>query len=126
MTTEHHYAATGRRKSAVARVRLYPGQGNIVVNEKPFDEVFVRPLHRLVILRPLQVTETEGKCPRCGQMRAPDTLTTLGLEPGLESHTFESLGIPPFDVVTVRAGEQTVSYLFDADGEKVLGPLARD
>ncbi len=42
-------------------MRLYPGQGNIVVNEKPFDEVFVRPLHRLVILRPLQVTETEGK-----------------------------------------------------------------
>ena len=61
MTTEHHYAATGRRKSAVARVRLYPGQGTIVVNEKPYDEVFVRPLHRLLILRPLQVTETEGK-----------------------------------------------------------------
>lgn len=60
-TTEHHYAATGRRKRAVARVRLYPGQGTIVVNEKPFDEVFPRPHHRLVIQRPLQVTETESK-----------------------------------------------------------------
>ena len=61
MTTEHHYAATGRRKRAVARVRLYPGQGTIVVNEKPFDEVFPRRHHRPMILRPLQVTETEGK-----------------------------------------------------------------
>lgn len=61
MTNERYYYATGRRKSAVARVRLYPGDGDIVVNERPFDQLFLRHQHRRAILRPLEVTETIGK-----------------------------------------------------------------
>ncbi len=60
MTDEHYYYGTGRRKSAVARVRLYPGQGTVVVNDKPMEEVFSRNQHRHVILRPLQVTDSLG------------------------------------------------------------------
>ena len=61
MTTEHYYHGTGRRKNAVARVRLYPGAGDHVVNEKPLEEVFTRPLHRSKILQPLALTESTDK-----------------------------------------------------------------
>ena len=72
-----------------------------------------------------KVSEKEGRCPTCGEMRAPETAITLGLEPGLEELTFAHLGLPPFDVVTARAGERSVSYLFDGDAEAVLGKLLR-
>ena len=57
MTDGHYYHGTGRRKCSVARVRLYPGKGETVVNDKPLEEVFPRPLHRYLIFRPLEVTE---------------------------------------------------------------------
>src|SRR5204862_3478997 len=69
-----------------------------------------------------KVTESEGRCPVCKQMRAPVTASTLGLEEGLESMTFAQLGIPPFDVVTARASERSISYVFDGDAAEVLGP----
>ncbi len=49
---------TGRRKEAVAKVRLYPGSGEIVVNGKPFEEYFPRATMRIDIMRPLEVTGT--------------------------------------------------------------------
>jgi len=58
---QQYHSGTGRRKSAVARVRLYPGAGTVIINGKPLEEVFVRPAHRIQVLRPLQVTESEGK-----------------------------------------------------------------
>lgn len=58
---QQYFAGTGKRKSAVARVRLYPGAGTIVINGKPMEEVFVRPLHRMKVLQPFQVTENAGK-----------------------------------------------------------------
>lgn len=59
MTTEHYYFGRGRRKTAVARVRLYPGAGTVVVNGKPMEEVIPRASQRMDMLRPLTVTETE-------------------------------------------------------------------
>ena len=56
------YAATGRRKSSVARVNLTPGSGEIRVNKRPFDEYFKRETDRLTILEPLKLTNTLGKC----------------------------------------------------------------
>ncbi|MFQ5681256.1 MAG: 30S ribosomal protein S9 [Candidatus Omnitrophota bacterium] len=50
------YAATGRRKDAVARVRLVPGKRSIVVNGRPWDEYFVRDAHRILISQPLKAT----------------------------------------------------------------------
>ncbi len=70
-----------------------------------------------------KVTETDALCPQCGQPRAPETLLTLGLEPGLEEMTLESLGVPPFDVVTARSEKGSISYLFDGDAGRILGGL---
>jgi small subunit ribosomal protein S9 len=53
MAEQQYFYGTGRRKTAVARVRLYPGNGAIVVNGKPMEEVFSRDLHRSEILSPL-------------------------------------------------------------------------
>ncbi len=53
----YHYGV-GRRKNAVARVRLYPGDGSIVVNEKPPLQYFGRRLLEMMATRPLKVTET--------------------------------------------------------------------
>lgn len=55
-----YYYGTGRRKEAVARVRLYSGSGNIVVNGKPHLELFTRTVHQNRIKRPLEVTGVEG------------------------------------------------------------------
>ncbi len=48
---------TGRRKSAVARVYIRPGSGNIVVNRKPVDEFFSRETGRMLVRQPLELTE---------------------------------------------------------------------
>ena len=58
MNDRAYFYGTGRRKTTVARVRLYPGQGPIVVNGKPFDELFLREGLRREILKPLMVTDT--------------------------------------------------------------------
>lgn len=56
-----YYYGTGRRKEAVARVRLYEGSGNILINGKPYLEFFSRGTHQLKVRRPLEVSETAGK-----------------------------------------------------------------
>ena len=61
MTEQHYFYGTGKRKAAVARVRLYPGGGAIVINGKPMEEVFSRVQHRSVILKPLQITNNQDK-----------------------------------------------------------------
>lgn len=61
MADQQYYYGTGRRKSAVARVRLYPGNGAIVVNGKPMEDVFSRDLHRADITAPLRRLGREGK-----------------------------------------------------------------
>jgi len=53
------YYGVGRRKTAVARVRLYPGEGNVIVNGKPARDHFGgRELHYLVMAEPFRVTGT--------------------------------------------------------------------
>jgi len=56
-----YYYGTGRRKSAVARVRIFPGEGPLVINGKPFDELFSEERLRRTILEPLMVTNTLDK-----------------------------------------------------------------
>ena len=55
-----YYEAVGRRKTSSARVRLYPGSGTIVVNERPAVEYFPRETDMMLINRPLQMTETSS------------------------------------------------------------------
>lgn len=54
------YAGTGRRKNAVARVRLVPGTGKITVNKKDVEEYIPHADLRLIINQPFAVTSTEG------------------------------------------------------------------
>ncbi|VBB04871.1 ribosomal protein s9 signature [Lucifera butyrica] len=55
------YYGTGRRKTSVARVRLVPGEGNIVVNNRQLLDYFGLKTLELIIKQPLNVTETLGK-----------------------------------------------------------------
>ncbi len=50
---------TGRRKAAVARVRVRPGQGAITVNRRPIDEYFPSATHRMVVTEPLRVASVD-------------------------------------------------------------------
>lgn len=52
---------TGRRKTAVASVRLLPGSGTITVNQRTLEVYFPRDTARMRILEPLEVTETAGQ-----------------------------------------------------------------
>ena len=61
MTQQHYFYGTGRRKTSVARVRLYPGAGAFIVNGKPLEEVFTRGTHQAQMLTPLRVTGNAGK-----------------------------------------------------------------
>ncbi len=54
------YSGTGRRKNAVARVRLVPGTGKITVNKKDVEEYIPHADLREVINQPFGVTETKG------------------------------------------------------------------
>jgi small subunit ribosomal protein S9 len=49
---------TGRRKQAVARVRIRPGSGKIVVNGRPIEDYFPSETHRMVLSEPLTATST--------------------------------------------------------------------
>lgn len=55
------YWGTGRRKDAVARVRLVPGNGKIIVNDRPADDYFSRDILLRQIKEPLEATETVDK-----------------------------------------------------------------
>ena len=55
------YQATGRRKSSIARVRLLPGTGRIVVNKKDLEDYFGLEVLKNEVKRPFEITGTTGK-----------------------------------------------------------------
>ncbi|OXM15027.1 30S ribosomal protein S9 [Paenibacillus herberti] len=55
------YYGTGRRKHSVARVRLVPGEGRIIINKRELDEYFGLETLKLIVKQPLVLTETVGK-----------------------------------------------------------------
>ena len=55
------YYGTGRRKHSVARVRLVPGEGRIIVNKRQLDDYFGLETLKLIVKQPLQLTDTLGK-----------------------------------------------------------------
>ena len=61
MEEQAYFYGTGRRKTAVARVKIMPGRGAIVINGIPYEELLTRTEHRNTITKPLVVTETLGK-----------------------------------------------------------------
>jgi small subunit ribosomal protein S9 len=61
MAVGKYYEGIGRRKSAVARVRLFAGSGGFTVNEKPAAEYFSLPSLISQVTSPLRVTQNEGR-----------------------------------------------------------------
>ena len=61
MSEENYVWGTGRRKCAIAQVRLLSGKGEIVINDKPYQEAFSRLEHRRKIEQPFLSTDTVGK-----------------------------------------------------------------
>lgn len=61
MIQEKPFAATGRRKTAVARVGLAPGRGLIQVNGRTLEEYFGRATSRMIVNQPFELTETRGR-----------------------------------------------------------------
>jgi small subunit ribosomal protein S9 len=55
------YRATGRRKTSVAQVRLYPGEGKITINDRDYTEYFPRPAYQTVVRSPLELLEAAGR-----------------------------------------------------------------
>ncbi|MBI2339834.1 MAG: 30S ribosomal protein S9 [Deltaproteobacteria bacterium] len=60
-TAPKRFFGIGKRKTAVARLYLTPGTGDILVNERPFEQYFGRATLRMVILQPMEVTGNVGK-----------------------------------------------------------------
>ena len=56
-----YFYGTGRRKSSVARVRIYPGSGVITINDRDIDAYFGLETLKLIVRQPLELTKTLGK-----------------------------------------------------------------
>jgi small subunit ribosomal protein S9 len=88
---------TGRRKAAVARVRIRPGQGKITINRRAFDDYFSSATHRMVVTEPLRVTNLGegydidatiaggGVSGQAGAMRLGITRSLVELNPELRA-----------------------------------------
>lgn len=61
MAKNSYFHGTGRRKTAVAQVRLLPGNGAVIINGKPCEELFSSNEYQRIILLPLTVTECASK-----------------------------------------------------------------
>ena len=61
MTAQNVIWATGRRKRAIARVRLLTGNGEIEINKKPLEEYFERPTLKMIVMQPIQAANVGNK-----------------------------------------------------------------
>ncbi|MEA1872075.1 MAG: 30S ribosomal protein S9 [Chloroflexota bacterium] len=61
MSEESYVWGTGKRKCAIAQVRLFLGKGEIIINDKPYQEAFPGVEHRRMIEHPLLATDNMGK-----------------------------------------------------------------
>ena len=55
------FVKTGKRKTAIARVRMIPGEGRVTVNKRSLEDYFGRPTSRMIVEQPLVLTETKGQ-----------------------------------------------------------------
>jgi small subunit ribosomal protein S9 len=58
---QSYFHGTGRRKTSIAQVKIMPGNGAIIINGVPYEDLFPSIEHRRAILQPLLVTESLGK-----------------------------------------------------------------
>ena len=101
--TKKAYLATGRRKSAVARVRLSEGSGKIAINGRPFEQYFTEDQHRNAIIGPLDLTEMRNRLDATvhvqgGGFSGQAGAINLGLARALKKmFGLETAGQPPAD-----------------------------
>ncbi len=89
--------STGRRKQAVARVRLRPGQGSVTINKRPVVDYFPSATHRMIVTEPLRLVEKAesydvdttlvggGVSGQAGAMRLAIARALVELDPELRS-----------------------------------------
>ena len=58
---EERYYATGKRKSAIARVWMQLGDGKITINKRPIDEYLTTDVAKMIVTQPLELTNTVGR-----------------------------------------------------------------
>jgi len=103
MTTQQEKIATGRRKTAVASVRLRPGSGQIDINNRAFDQYFPTSIQRQTVLAPFQKIGGNGSFDlvirvKGGGVEAQAIATRLGIARALQSddeslrHSFKEAG----------------------------------
>ena len=78
MMAEAQSNVVGRRKEAIARVRLLPGQGQITINGKPIAEYFLGPVLQKLYLRPLEITKANGKYTISAKVSGGGQVSQLG------------------------------------------------
>ena len=88
------FEATGRRKTSVARVRLHPGSGNLYMNGKVVSEHLRRASLEMILVQPLQVTETREQfdihiSARGGGLRGQAGAASLGIARALIKYDSE-------------------------------------
>lgn len=95
---------TGRRKAAVARVRVRPGQGAITVNRRPIEEYFTSATHRMVVTEPLRLADAAerwdidatidggGVAGQAGALRLGIARSIVAVDPELRS-TLKKAGL---------------------------------
>jgi small subunit ribosomal protein S9 len=88
---------TGRRKAAVARVRLRPGTGQVTVNKRPIEDYFPSATHRMIITEPLRLVDKEeaydidatmdggGVSGQAGALRHGISRALIALEPDIRT-----------------------------------------
>ena len=108
------------------RVRIDLGPGAVI--EVNNDLLSGLECSRCQIVEPLlaslgKVTESQGRCPQCGDHRTPQVYHTIdGTEPFLD-RTLSDIGVPPWDIVAGRRGVNQRFYEFAGDAPDVLGTL---
>jgi len=97
MSTKPLIQSTGRRKRAVARVRVRPGTGTITINKRPVAEYFPSETHQMILTEPLRLTNTNevydidatldggGTSGQAGAVRHGIARALAELDPGLRT-----------------------------------------
>jgi adenylyltransferase/sulfurtransferase len=73
-----------------------------------------------------KVTESQGRCPACKAMRTPRLYSTLRGDEAFLARSLGSLGVPAWEIVAARAGDEVRSYELAGDRAAVLGPLSTE
>ena len=135
---ESYFYGTGRRKSSVARVRLYQGTGKVTINDRDIDDYFGLETLKLIVRQPLNLTKTEGKFDivcrvagggvtgqagaiRHGVARALLQYDSENLRPTLKKAGFCSLRSSPLE--TIFASDQTCVLGSNLETAMEISPL---